>query len=121
MDKFGKICQHHWKERLKSKIAYSESDLLKTKEDLAPQSHKILQMFAQWGAQTCPHHTNVCKIVQLCWAISLLASIHITFKFGNFTIIKVLLSGGSRPSDKVGAQSPKKFFFGPLGLILVKK
>ena len=31
IDKFGKICQHHWKEHLKiSKIAKFESDLLKT-------------------------------------------------------------------------------------------
>ena len=37
MDKFGKICQHHWKERLKiNKIAKFESDLLKNSEEIAP-------------------------------------------------------------------------------------
>ena len=37
-----------------SKIANFESDLLKTNEDIVPQSREILQMFIWWGAQTCP-------------------------------------------------------------------
>ena len=46
MDKFRKICWHHWKEPLKiSKIAKFEKDLLKANEDTAPQSCKILQTF----------------------------------------------------------------------------
>ena len=44
MDKFGKIRRHHWKERYKiNKIAKFESDLLKTYEDIAPQT------FVWWG------------------------------------------------------------------------
>ena len=46
MDKLEKICWHHWKERLKiSKIAQFESDLLKSNEDINPQSREILQTF----------------------------------------------------------------------------
>ena len=37
-----------------SKIAKFESDLLKTNEDIAPQSREILQTFVSWGAETCP-------------------------------------------------------------------
>ena len=55
IDKFGKICRHHWKERLKiSKLAKFESDLLKTNKDIPPQSGKILQIYVWCGAQTCP-------------------------------------------------------------------
>ena len=75
---------------LRKKIAYCESDLLKTKEGLAPQSHEILQMFAWGGHKLAPNHTNVCKFSQLCRAISSLAPIHITFKFGNFRNVKTL-------------------------------
>ena len=35
-----------------SKIVKFESDLLKSNEDIASQSHKILQKFVWWGA--CP-------------------------------------------------------------------
>ena len=42
MDKFGKICRHHWKERLKIS---KERGLLKTNGDTAPQSREILQTF----------------------------------------------------------------------------
>ena len=41
------------------------------KNSLALQSHQILQTFVWWG----PHHTNVCKILLLCGAMSLLAFI----------------------------------------------
>ena len=59
MDKFGKICQHHWKERLKiNKIAKFESDLLKNSEEIAPLIHKISQTFVWGGLKTCPQHTN---------------------------------------------------------------
>ena len=44
MDKFGKIRRHNWKERYKiNNIAKFESDLLKTYEDIAPQT------FVWWG------------------------------------------------------------------------
>ena len=36
-----------------SKIAKFANDLLKTNEDIGPQSPKILQTFVLWGAQTC--------------------------------------------------------------------
>jgi len=43
MDQLAKIHQHRWKERLKtSKGSKFESDSLKTKKDMAPQSRKIL-------------------------------------------------------------------------------
>ena len=58
MDKLGKIHPFCWKEDfLISKIAKFANDLLKTNEDIGPQSPKILQMFVLWGAgkgsQTC--------------------------------------------------------------------
>ena len=46
MDKFGKICGHHGKERLKIS---KERDLLKTNGDTAPQSREILQTFLWRG------------------------------------------------------------------------
>ena len=46
MDKLWKNRRHHWKERLKiSKTAKFESDLLKTNQDIAPQSRESLQTF----------------------------------------------------------------------------
>ena len=55
MDQSRKIHQHHWIERLKiHKIAKFQSDLLKTNENTAPQSCKILQTFVWCGAQTGP-------------------------------------------------------------------
>ena len=58
MDKLGKN-QSILLERgllLISKITKFANDLLKTNEDIGPQSPKILQMFVLWGeggAQTC--------------------------------------------------------------------
>ena len=50
MDKVEKICRHHRKEYFKiSKIAKFESDLLKTNEDVAPQSREILETFVRGG------------------------------------------------------------------------
>ena len=50
MDQLGKILQHYWKERLKiSRTVKFQSDLLKTNEDIAPQSRQVLQTFAWWG------------------------------------------------------------------------
>ena len=63
MDKSGKILGHHWKKHLKiSETAKFESDLLKTNEDMAPQSREILQTFAWWlrgggGGTNLPHPT----------------------------------------------------------------
>ena len=55
MDQSRKIRRHHWIERLKiNKIAKFQSDLLKTNDNTAPQSCKILQMFVWCGAQTGP-------------------------------------------------------------------
>ena len=57
MDKLRKIRRHHWKERLKiSKIAKFQSDLLKTNEDIAPQSREILQRFVCRGHWQTPTH-----------------------------------------------------------------
>ena len=70
----AKIRQHDWKEPRKiNKVAKFENDLLKTKEDITPQSREILQMFVWWGASSCPPVTNVCKISRLCRAISSLS------------------------------------------------
>ena len=44
MDQLAKIHQHRWKECLKiNKAAKFESDMLKTNEELHPQSREILQ------------------------------------------------------------------------------
>ena len=80
MDKLGKIHPFCWKEDfLISKIAKFANDLLKTNEDIGPQSPKILQMFVLWGGEggrghkLATNHTNVCKFSQLCGGIYLLA------------------------------------------------
>ena len=72
MDKLGKIRRQHLKERLKiSKIAKFESDLVKTGDDIAPQSGEILQTFVWWGHKLRPLNTH-------------------QFKFGNLTNFKAL-------------------------------
>ena len=49
MDKLGKIHWFCWKEDfLISEIAKFANDLLKTNEDIGPQSPQILQMFVLW-------------------------------------------------------------------------
>ena len=79
MDKFGKICQHHWKERYKiSKIAKFENE--------------ISQMFVWWGAQTCPPTYKQPKIFVILRSYILAHLRYITFKFGKFTNCKVLFS-----------------------------
>ena len=51
-----------------------DHDLLKTTEDIFPQSRRILQTFVWWGVgkfvppPPLPHQTNVCKISRLCGA-----------------------------------------------------
>ena len=78
MDKLGKIHPFCWKEDfLISKIAKFANDLLKTNEDIGPQSPKILQTFVLLGGGGGPKlaasYTNVCiKFWQLCGGISLL-------------------------------------------------
>ena len=78
MDKLGKN-QSILLERgllLISKITKFANDLLKTNEDIGPQSPKILQMFVLWGEgghKLATNHTNVCKFLQLCGGISSLA------------------------------------------------
>ena len=78
MDKLGKIHPFCWKEDfLISKIAKFANDLLKTNEDIGPQSPKILQTFVLLGVSGGGHklatsYTNVCKFCQLCGGISLL-------------------------------------------------
>jgi len=82
------IYGHCWKERLKiSNLAEFESIMSEASEDTVPQSREVLQTLIWWGAQTCPHHTNVYKILRLCGAVSLLV---ITLKLGNFTDFKAL-------------------------------
>ena len=99
MDKCGIIHRHHWKERPKiSKIAKFERDLLKTNEDIACQSHTILQTFVWWGvgeAQTLPPpppppQKTICKFSQPYGAIIFARLRRITFKFGSFTNVKAL-------------------------------
>ena len=54
------------------KDANFDHDLLKTAEEIAPQSHRILQTFVWWRWTSLfpppplPHHTHVCKISRLC-------------------------------------------------------
>ena len=49
-DQLAKIRQHSWKERLKiSIVAKFESDFVKTNQDMAPQSRRILQTLVWWG------------------------------------------------------------------------
>ena len=72
MDKLGKIHPFCWKEDfLISKIAKFANDLLKTNEDIGPQSPKILQMFVLWvgGHKLATNHANLCKFLQLCGGI----------------------------------------------------
>ena len=89
MDKFGKIRRHHWKERYKiNKIAKFESDLLKTYEDIAPQT------FVWWGGgKFVPlfPHTNVRNFSTLRRYI-FISFQQVTFKFGNFPNFKALFS-----------------------------
>ena len=67
MEKLRKIYRQlapvGWKERLKmSNVAKFWKWLMKTDEDIGPQSREILQTFVRWGpAQTCfslPHHAQ---------------------------------------------------------------
>ena len=63
MDKFGKICRHRLKERLKiSKITKFKSDLLQGNKDTDSQSRHILQTF-----MCCPPtiQTLDCKTVRI--------------------------------------------------------
>ena len=54
MGKFGKICRHHLKERLKiSKITKYKSDLLQGNKDTDSQSRHILQTFIQNSPYFC--------------------------------------------------------------------
>ena len=77
MDKLGKIHPFCWKEDfLISKVAKFANDLLKTNEDIGPQSPNILQTFVLWDAQIANNHKNVCKFSQLCGGILLLAYIN---------------------------------------------
>ena len=46
---------------------------LKTNEDITRQVKTFYRRLYGGGHKLAPHHTNVCKFSQLCWAISLLA------------------------------------------------
>ena len=71
----GKIHQHHWKEHLKiSEVAKFEGDRMKTNKGTTPQSCKIYRHLYGGGQVCAPHQTNVCKILRLFRAISLLFS-----------------------------------------------
>ena len=95
MDKFGKICQHHWKERLKSnKIAKFDSDLLKNSEEIAPLIHEISQTFV-WGGgglKTCPPTYKQRKIFVTLRSYFLAHLKCITFKFSKFNNFNALFS-----------------------------
>ena len=55
MDNLGKICRHHWKERLNSsKIVKFESDTFYVSKDC-----ENLQTFVWWGASLCPSPIQV--------------------------------------------------------------
>ena len=76
----AKIHKHEWKERLKiSTNAKFESDLLKTNERYNSRSRNftdacMVGMGEGGGGQVrASHHRNVCKILGLCGAISLLS------------------------------------------------
>ena len=74
MDKLGKN-QSILLERgllLISKITKFANDLLKTNEDIGPQSPKILQMFVLWGGGTNlpPTIQTSVNFLQLCGGIS---------------------------------------------------
>ena len=62
-----KIRRHHWKERLKiSTFVKFESDTSLAREDNG--SSEELRNFTEVcmvGAQPCPHHTNICKILRI--------------------------------------------------------
>ena len=87
----------HWKARLKiSKIAEFESDSLKTHEDIAAQSHEILQTcvcvcvcvcVCLGGGGTCPPPNKRLQIFATLrsWIFG-----RITFKLGSFTNFKAL-------------------------------
>ena len=91
MDPFGKICRHHWKERLKiNKIAKFENDLFKINEDTAFQRREILQTFYGKGTKlppTTPTMQTSSKCSQLCGAISLLAK---DLSLSNLAILLIL-------------------------------
>ena len=54
---------------------------------------KLYRLLYGGGHKLTPRHTNICKFLELCGAIPLLAKDVITFKFGNnFTNIEVLFS-----------------------------
>ena len=69
-DQLANIHRHHWKECIKmSKLAKFESDMSEVSKD-------IVWIYV-WWVQTCPPtppHTNVCKMLRLCRAISSLTS-----------------------------------------------
>ena len=57
-----------------SQVAKFKCNLLKTSEDIATQTRRVLQRFVWWGGHVrAPHHTNVWKISRLCGPISSLA------------------------------------------------
>ena len=68
-----------------------KSDLLKSNEEIAPQSREILQTFVWWGAgEGRVGHANLQGIIT--WQKQKLKQI--SFKVGNFTDFKAFFSGG---------------------------
>ena len=87
MNQLEKIRPHGWKESLKliSKIAKFESDLLKTSEDIAPQSREILQTLARCAVQTLPQPYKHLCIFASSRSFVFVRLRRITFKRGKFT------------------------------------
>ena len=63
MDKLRKIRRHLWKELLKiNKSAKFESDLLKTNEEIAPETREIVKNLADYTfLGNCPPTPPLCQ------------------------------------------------------------
>jgi len=69
-----------------------ESDLLKTNEDKALQSHRILQAFVWWEASPVPLTIQTSVKFAPLWSNIFALFGHITFKLGKFRNFKALLT-----------------------------
>ena len=106
MDNLGKICRHHWKERLNiSKIVKFESDTFYASKDC-----ENLQTFVWWGGQVCAPHPY--KHLQNFTTLRSYISVsfqQITFYLGNFINLEALFLVVSMDSlQLVHAKSWKK-------------
>ena len=80
MDKFGKICRHHIKERLKiNKITKFESDLLKAYKDTAAQNSRNFADVCMVGATIIQTSVNFRNFVEL-YLGTLIKTYHFQFR-----------------------------------------